>query len=109
MSNTKERIRPKRPNRQLTMAERDCVKHPEVRPLEESVSSRIEALLARADGLMTGKEYHVLFDARGERHARAIAEADGQAGGLGSSGRHPGQCGVAAICPHLHRHGFQKV
>jgi hypothetical protein len=58
------------------MAERDCFKHPQVRPLEESVSSRIEALLARADGLMTGKEYHVLFDARGERHARQVAARD---------------------------------
>lgn len=57
------------------MADRDCMKRPEARP-EESVSSRIEALLARADGLMTGKEYHFLFDERGEREARAKEQTD---------------------------------
>lgn len=65
------------------MADRDCMKRPHVRPLEDSVSNRIERLLANADGLMTGKQYHVLFDARGEKQAQAIARRDAAANAVG--------------------------
>jgi hypothetical protein len=60
MSSTIENIRPNRPNRRL----------------EESVADRIEALLARCEGVRRGSDLPVLFDARGEAAAQAIAAAD---------------------------------
>jgi hypothetical protein len=45
---------------------------------DDTVASRIEALLARCEGIRRGSECSrpVMFDQRGERHARSVAEAE---------------------------------
>lgn len=53
---------------------------------EQRVDDRIEALLARCDRLQRGSDLHVLFDERGEREARRIADHDSNPGpGAGHS------------------------
>ncbi len=57
MNTTKESNRPKCPKR----------------PLDERVNDRLEALLARVDGVKRGSDMHVVFDAAGQQHAASVA------------------------------------
>jgi hypothetical protein len=57
---------------------------------------------------MTGEEYHILFDARGEQHARRTAALDGQAGGLGSFGKGAAQVPARAIGPFLYARNLRR-
>lgn len=47
--------------------------------LDERVSDRIEALLARVDGIRLARDINkpTRFNREGEQHARRVAEADG--------------------------------
>ena len=43
---------------------------------DQTVRDRIESLLARCARLHQASDLHVMFDAKGEHHARAVAERD---------------------------------
>jgi hypothetical protein len=51
---------------------------------DQSVSDRIQALLARVEGVRRGSDLKpTRFNAAGEQHARGVAERDRQTRGVG--------------------------